>query len=191
MLANKQHRHPAFIRFDQHLYRFHKQHPTLFYLTALGIVLIGFGLAQLIEFSIPHGAPMARLNDRSQTPAMQELYRLLLKSEKFLNWKPEPGHAWSKDPKEGPNPKFAAPENPKFDAPANPKFGAAEAHYTPDQLAELWGVSAETVRLTFRNEPGVLGCSSRQGKRQYVLMRIPLSVAERVHKRLSALPVMT
>ena len=144
------------------------------------------------KIRIPHGAPMARLNDRSQTPAMQELYRLLLKSEKFLNWKPEQPRSWSKDPKEGPNPKFAAPENPKFDAPANPQFGAAEAHYTPDQLAELWGVSAETVRLTFRNEPGVLRLQQpTKGKRQYVLMRIPLSVAERVHKRLSAFPVTT
>jgi hypothetical protein len=31
-----------------------------------------------------------------------------------------------------------------------------EAHYAPDELAELWGVSTETIRSIFREEPGVL-----------------------------------
>ena len=66
---------------------------------------------------------------------------------------------------------------------------AEETHYTPDALAELWGVSAETIRVAFREEPDVLRLQQpNDGKRKYVLMRIPASVADRVHKRLSAVP---
>jgi hypothetical protein len=64
-----------------------------------------------------------------------------------------------------------------------------EKHYTPQALAGLWEVSAETIRNVFRNEPGVLRIAHPNGKkRKYVLMRIPESVAERVHRRLSAVP---
>jgi hypothetical protein len=67
---------------------------------------------------------------------------------------------------------------------------ADEKHYELSELAELWGVSAETIRNVFRNEPDVLRHSSKPNgkKRKYVLMRIPLSVAQRVHKRLAAMP---
>jgi hypothetical protein len=66
---------------------------------------------------------------------------------------------------------------------------AGEKHFTPDALAVLWGVSAETVRIVFRDEPDVLRLAQpNEGKRKYVLMRIPESVADRVHKRLSAVP---
>ena len=61
----------------------------------------------------------------------------------------------------------------------NPKLSAADLHYSPQQLAELWGVSAETIRTIFRHEPGV-----RFGKAR-VTMTIPSSVAERVQDRLS------
>jgi hypothetical protein len=64
-----------------------------------------------------------------------------------------------------------------------------ETHFTPDALAARWGVSAETVRTIFRDEPDVLRLRQpNDGKRKYVLLRIPLSVADRVHKRLSAVP---
>jgi hypothetical protein len=36
----------------------------------------------------------------------------------------------------------------------------AEKHYAPDELAELWGVSTETIRSIFRDEPGVLKIGS-------------------------------
>ncbi|MGB2668236.1 MAG: hypothetical protein WAK48_29875 [Candidatus Acidiferrum sp.] len=62
----------------------------------------------------------------------------------------------------------------------------AEKHYTPAEIAELWGVDPETIRNVFRNEPGVLKLGNNNGKRAYVSLRIPESVAERVHKRLSA-----
>lgn len=64
----------------------------------------------------------------------------------------------------------------------------AEKHYAPDELAELWGVSTETIRSIFRDEPGVLKIGKTGGKykRGYVTLRIPESVAERIHQRLSA-----
>jgi hypothetical protein len=63
-----------------------------------------------------------------------------------------------------------------------------EKHYTPDELAESWGVSTETIRSIFRDEPGVLKIGKTGGKykRGYVTLRIPGEVAERVHRRLSA-----
>jgi hypothetical protein len=89
-------------------------------------------------------------------------------------------------------------ESPKFlswgKAPLRPddleqSHIMAEKHYAPDELAALWGVSAETIRSIFRQEPGVLRITQpNEKKRKYVLTRIPHSVAERVHKRLSAVP---
>jgi len=69
-----------------------------------------------------------------------------------------------------------------------------EKHFSPSQLAEAWGVSAETVRILFRNEPGVLRLPSQAEHepkakiRKYESLKIPQSVAERVHRRLSAVP---
>ncbi len=65
-----------------------------------------------------------------------------------------------------------------------------ERHYAPADLAKAWGVSTETVRQIFRNEPGVLrlGTNGDQRVRGYVTLRIPQSVAARVHARLTAIP---
>jgi hypothetical protein len=96
-----------------------------------------------------------------------DVFERLLQSEKFLNWKVEE----------------STPDE------IGQSCLMAEKHYAPDELAELWGVSAETIRITFRKEPGVLRLQQpTKGKRQYVLLRIPVSVAERVHKRLTAVP---
>ena len=113
-----------------------------------------------------------KLRPRATDSALEELYRLLLKSEKFLRWKPESARE---------------PESVLDTLEQSPIM--AEKHYTPDELAEMWGVSAETIRNVFRREPGVLRLGEPNGKkRKYVLMRVPESVAERVHKRLSAVP---
>lgn len=64
----------------------------------------------------------------------------------------------------------------------------AEQHFTIAQIAELWGVSKDTVRRLFAKEPGVLvfGCSeNRAHKRRYTTLRIPESVVERVRRRCS------
>jgi hypothetical protein len=63
-----------------------------------------------------------------------------------------------------------------------------EQHYTPEEIAERWRVSGNTVRRTFRNEPGVLLIDRPEQlhKRGYKTMRIPASVVDRVHRKLAA-----
>lgn len=72
---------------------------------------------------------------------------------------------------------------------------AMERHFTVKELAELWGFSEDSILRMFRDEPGVLkvgrgGLSRyapRSGQRQQrIAMRIPVSVAQRVHDRLGA-----
>jgi hypothetical protein len=61
----------------------------------------------------------------------------------------------------------------------------AVLHYSPADLAELWGLSANTIRRLFEREPGVLQIANpRKGRRSYTTLRIPESVAERVHRKL-------
>lgn len=65
---------------------------------------------------------------------------------------------------------------------------ALERHYSVPEIAEMWGLSPQTVREMFRNEPGVLQTklrTLRSGKRQNVAFRIPETVLLRVHSRLS------
>jgi hypothetical protein len=62
-----------------------------------------------------------------------------------------------------------------------------ERHFTPQELADMWKVSVQTIREIFQNEDGVLkiGRDSTHTRR-YKTLRIPESVVERVHTRLSA-----
>ena len=60
-----------------------------------------------------------------------------------------------------------------------------ERHLTVDQLAELWSLSDDFVRRLFLHEPGVVVFyHHRPGRRVYRTLRIPESVALRVHTRL-------
>lgn len=72
------------------------------------------------------------------------------------------------------------------------KAPAFERHYSVDEIARLWNLSKDSVRRLFRNELGVIAISPRQrrGTRSYVTLRIPESVAERVHRRLSLVMVL-
>lgn len=69
---------------------------------------------------------------------------------------------------------------------------ALEKHYTPVELAALWCLAPSKVRELLADEPGVLRIgepSRRVGKkltRGYFSLRIPESVAVRVHSRLTA-----
>jgi hypothetical protein len=115
---------------------------------------------------------VARLHDQPDGPrpldlSMQELYKVLLKSEKFLNWKP-----YEDDVKVGDKIK-----------PSDPAL-SEEKHYTPSEIAKLWGVSVDLIRDNFRKESGVLALD-RTGRGKYITMRVPESVMERVHRRLS------
>ena len=65
-------------------------------------------------------------------------------------------------------------------------MSAFETHYTVQQIAEKWHLSEKVVRNLFRGEPGVIKIDSpeRRFKRGYCTLRIPESVAQRVHTRL-------
>ncbi|HEX4004137.1 MAG TPA: hypothetical protein VHX36_15910 [Candidatus Acidoferrales bacterium] len=67
----------------------------------------------------------------------------------------------------------------------------AERHYAVTEIAEMWNLSVDKVRSLFEREPGVLiiGEQNPRHKRRYVTLRIPESVVERVHYRLSSNPV--
>jgi transcriptional regulator GlxA family with amidase domain len=60
-----------------------------------------------------------------------------------------------------------------------------ERHFTVDELAALWGMSDDFVRRLFLHESGVvIFYHHRPGRRVYRTLRIPESVALRVHTRL-------
>jgi hypothetical protein len=64
---------------------------------------------------------------------------------------------------------------------------AGEKHFAPSELAKIWGVSPVTIRRIFEAEVGVLKLGKSHGrKRRYVTLRIPESVAVRVHAKLAA-----
>jgi hypothetical protein len=112
-----------------------------------------------------------------------EMREELLQSKSFLNWSPNPKSTKPQAVSIGLGKPFV------YRGKTFTNMIVDEKHYAPADLAKAWGVSAETVRLTFREEPGVLRLRQpTKGKRSYVLLRIPHSVAERVHRRLSALP---
>lgn len=62
-----------------------------------------------------------------------------------------------------------------------------EKHYTPSELAEMWSLSADTVRRMFEDEQGVLVFENpvRSSSRRFRTLRIPESVAQRVYSRLT------
>jgi len=61
-----------------------------------------------------------------------------------------------------------------------------EKHFTPQQIAVLWGRSARFIRELFQDEPGVqkVDRPERMHKRCYSSIRIPESVVIRVGLRL-------
>ena len=72
-------------------------------------------------------------------------------------------------------------------APSRTHDHGFEKLYTPAELADLWVLSIDTVRRLFEKEPGILILSLRSpGRRRYRTLRIPLSVAERVYRRLTS-----
>ena len=61
-----------------------------------------------------------------------------------------------------------------------------ERHYSVKELASLWNLSDRTIRRMFVGEPGVVewGACERRRKRAYKTIRIPESLARRVHRKL-------
>lgn len=69
------------------------------------------------------------------------------------------------------------------DRPPRPTF---ERHYSVEELAGTWGMSIDFVRRLFLREPGVVVFWRQQpGRRVYRTLRIPESVADRVHRRMT------
>jgi hypothetical protein len=62
---------------------------------------------------------------------------------------------------------------------------ALEQHFTPDELADKWGVSANTVRRLCEEDGGifVIDRPERMRKRRYKSIRIPVSTAIRIYER--------
>lgn len=79
------------------------------------------------------------------------------------------------------------PSSPQVPVRAAGENRGTEPHFTPKELAELWGLDQSTVRRLFHDEEGVLRIPHlrRRGKRDYVSLRIPATVAARVHERRS------
>jgi hypothetical protein len=72
---------------------------------------------------------------------------------------------------------------------SGPETLAEEKHHTPAEVAAMWALSVETVRRLFENEPDVMkmpNASGATGRRRYKTLRIPVSVMQRVHRRISA-----
>jgi len=70
-------------------------------------------------------------------------------------------------------------------APAGRPESAFEKHYTPQELGEIWKLDASTIIRIIQDEVGVLKLGraiGRNGKRAYVTLRIPASVALRVYR---------
>jgi len=108
----------------------------------------------------------------------EELQAELLRSKKFLHWRTP---AKSK-------PSNGRGKNFSYTGKKYTNLAVDEKHFAPSDLAKAWGVSAETIRALFRDEPGVLkiGQNGTRLRRGYKTLRIPESVAQRVHTRLSA-----
>jgi hypothetical protein len=102
----------------------------------------------------------------------RDLIAAARQSLKFRRWKPQPSKI-----KLGPLALTPSPADAVIE----------EKHYSPTELAKAWGLSPEMIRQLFVNEPGVL-VIRRHGtrfKRVYKTIRIPQSVAQRLHNRLS------
>jgi hypothetical protein len=63
----------------------------------------------------------------------------------------------------------------------------AERHYAVQEIAAMWNLSRDAIRKLFEDEPGViaLGDGGSACKRRYRTLRIPESVVQRVHRRLT------
>jgi hypothetical protein len=58
-----------------------------------------------------------------------------------------------------------------------------EKHYRVNELARMWGLGRETVRLLVKDDPGVI--KIRMGrKKAHTIYSVPESAASRIHTRL-------
>ena len=65
---------------------------------------------------------------------------------------------------------------------------STERHYSPAEIAEMMGLSANTVRRMLENEPGIvcittLNRTIRGTERNHKTLRVPASVWHRIHQK--------
>lgn len=78
-----------------------------------------------------------------------------------------------------------APPSAIAGVPPSPS-AVTERHYAVAEVAELWNLSTDAIRKLFQDEPGVLVIGSQSPhKRRYTTLRIPASVLQRVHRRMT------
>jgi hypothetical protein len=119
-------------------------------------------------------------------PSAEELRTRLLRSSKFIHWQPhKPILRKERDRTSVP---YGRGEAFDYAGKKYTNLVVDEKHFTPATLAQAWGVSVQTIRELFKSEEGVLkiGSNGTRNRRAYKTLRIPESVAERVHTRLSA-----
>jgi hypothetical protein len=112
---------------------------------------------------------------------LRKLKARALRSRKFRRWRRGIVHHKT-------GRRFAFKERRVFiDAKTdNREHEATERHFTPAELGNIWGLSAETIRGLFEKESGVLVvATTAKGKRRYRTFRIPERVVIRVHNSLS------
>jgi len=65
--------------------------------------------------------------------------------------------------------------------------GALERHFSVKEIADSWGLCENSVREIFKGEADVVRIQRPKSrwKRAYTTLRIPESVVERVHRRMS------
>jgi hypothetical protein len=112
------------------------------------------------------------------TDVIPELRNEVLASKKFLQWRTYPKS----------KPSLGRGQDFIYKGEKYTNLVVDEKHFTPSELAKAWGVSPQTIRELFKKEEGVLkiGSNGNRNRRGYKSLRIPESVAERIHMRLSA-----
>ena len=64
-------------------------------------------------------------------------------------------------------------------------MSARQHHYTVAELAKMWRISESTALRLFKQEPNVLRIGNvNTRKRTRISLRIPETVADRVHRKL-------
>lgn len=58
----------------------------------------------------------------------------------------------------------------------------SQRHFTPNELAKIWGMHPSTIRRIFSKIPGVLKLHSGEAGKCYSTLRIPASVAAAWHE---------
>jgi hypothetical protein len=80
----------------------------------------------------------------------------------------------------------------QFATSLTPPLQPMERHYTPQEIADAWKLDTSTIRRIFQDRPGVLRIGKadrRDGKRDYVVLRIPESLVSEVYRKRTVRPL--